>query len=155
MTHTVYMNLSDSLTVSYPDTWLHDVRAAWLLIVERAAVDASEVSSSEQVRSLHVLVAQLCAQTDADQWESVVAATYTGLVEASANRVYETLADDLWQTMSEGGGRWDVAARLWPARQWVEESLGAVVRAIAAGEPSAVRAAIDNHLGGVVRTLDA
>lgn len=149
------MNLSDSLTVSYPDTWLQDVRSAWLLIIARAAEDAAVVSSAEQVRSLHVLVAQLCAQTEAEQWESVVAATYMGVAEAGANRVYEALLYDLWQTLADAGGRWDIAARLWPVREWVEESLRAVVRAVADGVPLAARVAVDAHVEGVVSTLDA
>lgn len=148
------MNLSDSLTVSYPDTWLQDVNAAWMLIVARAAEDAAGVGSPEQVRSLHALVAQLCVQTDAEQWESVVAAVYTGLVEAGANRVYETLTDDLWQALSEAGGRWDIAARLWLIRQWTEETLRAVVRAIDDRDPAAAHEAIAIHLRGVVSTLD-
>lgn len=149
------MNLSDSLTVSYPDTCLQDVLSTWMLIAARSAEDAAAASPPEQTRSLHVLLTQLCAQTEPSQWESVAAAIYMGFAEASTNRVYETLLYELWQTMARAGGQWDIAARLWPLRSWVEDSLRAVIRGISDGEPRQARIAIDRHLSGVAAAAAA
>lgn len=126
-----------------------------MLIAARSAEDAAVTSSAEQTRSLHVLLAQLCAQSDQDQWESVAAATYMGLAEASSNRVYETLLYDLWQTLTTAGGQWDIAAQLWPLRNWTEDSLRKVIRGVSDAEPGRVRMAMDDHLGGVLAVLDA
>lgn len=148
------MNLSDSLTAGYPDTWLRDARSTWLLILTGATEEAAAARTPEHVRSLHVLIAQLCAQHDRDQWESVLAATYLGLGEASGNRMCETLLYDLWQTLATAGAQWDVAAQLWPVRGWAEETLRAVVRGVADGDPVLAQLTIRHHLGGVRSTLD-
>jgi DNA-binding FadR family transcriptional regulator len=148
------MNLSDSSTVSHADTWPRDLFAAWSLITTRTAVQAAHSATTEQIRSLRVLVTQMSAQVEADQWESVAAATYTGIAEASGNEVYGSLVYDLWHELIGAGDRWDVAARLWPLRQWVEQSLQVVIEHIIAGEGTAAGAAMDAHLRTVLSTLD-
>jgi DNA-binding FadR family transcriptional regulator len=149
------MNLSDSPTVSHADTWPRDVLAAWSLITTRTATQAARVATTEQVRSLRVLVTQMSAQVEADQWESVTAATYFGIAEASGNEVYESLVYDFWHALIGAGDRWDVAARLWPLRNWVEQSLQTVIEHIVAGDGPAAGAAMDAHVRALVSTLDA
>jgi DNA-binding FadR family transcriptional regulator len=148
------MNLSDSSTVSHADTWPRDLLAAWSLITTRTAVQAAQSATAEQVRSLRVLVTQMSAQVEADQWESVTAATYFGIAEAGGNEVYESLVYDLWHELIGAGDRWDVAARLWPLRHWVEQSLQAVIEHIVASEVAAAGAAMDAHLRTVLSTLE-
>jgi GntR family transcriptional regulator, transcriptional repressor for pyruvate dehydrogenase complex len=149
------MYLSDSLTVSHPDVWCRDVWVAWSLIATQSVVDAACRASPEQIRSLRVLLAEMAAQEDSDLWEAMAAATYHGISEASGNRIYGTLLYDLWQALAQSGDRWDVAARLWPIRQWTEQSLRAVVAGIASSEPELARKAMERHIRGAVQALDA
>ena len=148
------MNLSDSMTVSYPDSWLQDAWEALSLLATQSAVEAARHASAEQIRSLRVLVGQMPAMADAESWESVTAATYFGISEASGNQIYESLLYDLWQALAQSGERWDVAARLWPVRQWAERSLEVVVTGIASAEPALAKSAMERHIRGAVAALD-
>jgi DNA-binding FadR family transcriptional regulator len=148
------MYLSDSMTVSYPDPWLQDAWAALSLLATQSAVEAARHSSAEQIRSLRILVAQMRALDEAGAWESVTAATYFGISEASGNQIYETLFYDLWQALTQSGERWDVAARLWPVRRWAEHSLEAVVSGIASAEPELAKSAMESHIRGALAALD-
>ena len=148
------MHLSDSMTVSYPDSWLQDAWKALSLLATQSAVEAARHASVEQIRSLRVLVGQMPAMAEPESWESVTAATYFGISEASGNRIYETLLYDLWQALAQSGERWDVAARLWPVRQWAEQSLEAVVTGIASAEPELAKSAMERHIRGAVAALD-
>jgi DNA-binding FadR family transcriptional regulator len=147
------MYLSDNMAAGYPQTWLQDVWGTWSLIAAQSAADAATQATPEQIRSLHTLVDQLTALTDSDAWESVAAATYFGLAEASGNQVYGTLLYDLWQTLADSGDRWDVAAKLWPIRTWAQQSLGEVVAGIASAEPDLARTAMLHHLRGAFAVL--
>jgi GntR family transcriptional regulator, transcriptional repressor for pyruvate dehydrogenase complex len=149
------MDLSDSSTVRFPDTWLHDVTEVWSLIATQSAADAAQNASGEQIRSLQHLLGELAAQTTPHPWESLAAAAYFGIGEASGNRVFETLVYDLWQALSHSGRRWDLGVRLWPTRRQVEESLQTVVAGIAGAEPELARAAMERHIRGVVGTAGA
>jgi DNA-binding FadR family transcriptional regulator len=148
------MDLSDSMAVRYSQTWLQDLWGTWSLIAAQSAADAATQATPEQIRSLRTLVDQLTALTDSDAWESVAAATYFGLAEASGNQVYGTLLYDLWQTLAESGDRWDVAAKLWPIRTWAQQSLREVVAGIASAEPDLARAAMVHHIRGACAVLD-
>lgn len=150
----IAMHLSDSMTVSYPDSWLQDAWAALSLLATQSAVEAAGHASAEQIRSLRILVGQLPTLTEAGAWESVTAATYFGISEASGNQIYETLFYDLWQALAQYGERWDVAARLWPVRQWAEHSLEAVVTGIASAEPDLAKSAMESHIRGAVAAID-
>ena len=149
------MYLSDSMTVRFPDTWLHDVIDTWSLIVAESAADAARHASGEQIRSLQHLLAELAAQSAPELWQSVAAATYFGIGEASGNRVFERLVYDLWQVLSQSGRHWDLGARLWPIRLEVEQSLQAVVAGIAGAGPDLARAAMESHIRGVFGAADA
>jgi DNA-binding FadR family transcriptional regulator len=148
------MYMSDSMTVGYPDPWLQDAWAALSLLATQSAVEAARHASAEQIRSLRVLVGQLPTLAEAGPWESVTAATYFGISEASGNQIYETLFYDLWQALAQSGEHWDVAARLWPIRQWAEDSLEAVVTGIASAEPELAKSAMESHIRGAVAALD-
>ena len=148
------MYLSDSLTVSYPDSWLQDAWATLSLLATQSAVEAARNASEEQIRSLRILVGQMPALAEAGAWESVTAATYFGISEASGNQIYETLFYDLWPALPQSGERWDVAARLWPVRQWAENSLEAVIAAIASAGPELSKSAMESHIRGAVAALD-
>jgi DNA-binding FadR family transcriptional regulator len=148
------MDLSDSMAARYSQTWLQDLWGTWSLIAAQSAADAATQATPEQIRSLRTLVDQLTALTDSDAWESVAAATYFGLAEASGNQVYGTLLYDLWQTLAESGDRWDVAAKLWPIRTWAQQSLREVVAGIASAEPDLARAAMVHHIRGACAVLD-
>ncbi len=149
------MNLSDSMTVGVPDTWLHDVMRTWSLIAAQSAAAAARNASGEQIRSLQHLLVELAAQTTPDPWESLAAATYFGISEASGNRVVDSLVYDLWQLLSHSGRHWDIGARLWPNRRQVEQSLEAVVAGIAGADPRLARAEMERHIGGAVGTAGA
>jgi DNA-binding FadR family transcriptional regulator len=148
------MYLSDSMTVSYPDPWLQDAWAALSLLATQSAVEAARHASAEQIRSLRILVAQMPVLDEPGAWESVTAATYFGISEASGNQIYETLFYDLWQALTQSGERWDVAARLWPVRRWAERSLEAVVGGIASAEPELAKSAMESHIRGALAALD-
>lgn len=151
----IAMYLSDSMTVSYPDPWLQDAWAALSLLATQSAVEAARHASAEQIRSLRILVTQMPALDEAGAWESVTAATYFGISEASGNQIYETLFYDLWQALTQSGEHWDVAARLWPVRRWAEHSLEAVVSGIASAEPELAKSAMESHIRGTVAAIDA
>lgn len=148
------MQLSDSMTAGYPDIWCSDVWAAWSLVATQAAVDAASRADPAQIRSLRVLFAELAGQEDARDWESLLAAIYVGIAEASGNRAYEALVYELWQVLIAAGPSWDVAARLWPVRGWAEVSLGEVIAGLVDADPGPVRRAMERHLGGAVDALD-
>lgn len=150
-----FMNLSYNLTVGFPDRWLHDVIETWSLIAAQSAADAARHASGEQIRSLQHLLAELAAQSTPDPWESLAAATYFGIGEASGNRVFERLVYDLWQALSQSGRHCDLGARLWPVRRQVEQSLQAVVAGIAGAEPGLARAAMECHIRGAFGAADA
>jgi DNA-binding FadR family transcriptional regulator len=147
------MYLSDSTTVGYPDPWLQNAWEALSLLATQSAVEAARHASAEQIHSLRVLVGQMPALAEAGSWESVTAATYFGISEASGNQIYEALLYDLWQALARAGERWDVAARLWPVRQWAEQSLEAVVTGIASAEPELAKSAMERHIRGAVAAL--
>ncbi len=120
--------------------------AAWSLIATQAAAAAARHASGEQIRSLRRLVAELELQSSAEPWESLAAATYFGIAEASDNRVLEELIYDLWQLLAQSGRHWDLGMRLWHTRTRVEETLHAVVAGIAGAEPELTRAAMERHI---------
>lgn len=135
--------------------WLHDVVRLWSSIAAQSAAAAARNASGEQIRSLQRLLVELAAQTTPDPWESLAAAMYFGISEASGNRDLDDMAYDLWQFLAHSGRHWDIGARLWPARRQVEQSLEAVVAGIAGAEPRLARSAMERHIGDAVEPAGA
>lgn len=140
------MNLSDSTAADHPDTLLLDALGSWLSLTLQSAADAADRATAAESRSLHTLIDHLVVESDAQTWQSVTAAVYFGLSEASGNQLFGTLVYDLWQLLTQPGGRYDVAAAMWPQRRWAEESLRAVINAVRDAQPGMARAAMNRHL---------
>ena len=145
------MNLSDSLTVghltmSFADTMSRgELVDAWALIATEAAEVAALRAAPEQIRSLGELGRLLGAERDPEVWESLLAATYAGLIESSGNDVLDVVAYELWNALTR---HVDMAAALWPIREGMHERLEAVIDRIAASDP-------DSAVAGMVALVSA
>lgn len=148
------MNLSDRQTARQLDVYgvgsERELFEMWALLTIRTAYEAAKCPTSEQVRSLRVIGAELDGQTDVQAWESIADAWLTGLCEACGNRAYEAGRVAVWMSLTGGVDR---APALWRARESINRAVGAVIDAVSRYAPDAAAEGMRQHVEAVRAVL--